>query len=88
MVLPAGFLQYVKVRNYHQLEENGCLLVIGSVERLYYPKEIQEADCFLRIGRTDTIMAMGMDGYALPTFLDRMSYARPDSESNVLSDET
>lgn len=75
-------------KNHYLLEENGCLLVIGSIERLYYPEEIQEVDGFLRIDRTDTISAIGLDGYALPAFLDRMSYARPDSEPNLLSDDT
>ncbi len=75
-------------KNHYSLAENGCLLVIGSIERLYYPEEIQDTDGFLRLDKTDTVAAMGMDGYALPTFLNRMSYARPESESIILPDGT
>ena len=75
-------------KNHYLLEENDCLLVIGSIERLYFPDQIQDTDGFLRLDKTETIAAMGMDGYALPVFLDRMSYARPDSELSILSDDT
>jgi flavin reductase (DIM6/NTAB) family NADH-FMN oxidoreductase RutF len=77
-----------RYKNHYTLVENQCLLVIGSIERLYFPEEIQDTDGFLRLDKTDTIAAMGMDGYALPAFLNRMSYARPDSESSILSDDT
>lgn len=72
-------------KNHYILAENECLLVIGTIERLYFPEEIQDEDGFLRLDKAETVTAMGMDGYALPAFLDRMSYARPDSESSIIS---
>lgn len=71
--------------NHYTLSENDCLLVIGAIERLYFPKEMQDTDGFIRLDKAATVTAMGMDGYALPAFLDRLSYARPDSEINLIS---
>ncbi len=74
--------------NHYTLAENDCLLVIGAIERLYFPDEIQDSDGFIRIDKAASISAMGIDGYALPVFIDRMSYARPGSEPSVLSNDT
>ncbi len=76
-----------RYQNHYVLKENDCLLVIGAIERIYFPAEIQEKDGFIRLDKIDTITAMGMDGYALPAFLDRMSYARPDIESSIITED-
>ncbi|NNK09937.1 MAG: flavin oxidoreductase [Flavobacteriaceae bacterium] len=71
-------------KNHYLLEENGCILVIGAVEHIYFPQEIQDDDGFLELNKINTVTAMGQDGYALPDFLGRLSYARPDSEPKFL----
>ncbi|MGB5377262.1 flavin reductase family protein [Muriicola sp.] len=70
--------------NHYTLEENDCLLVVAAIERLYFPDGIQDPDGFIRLDKADTVTAMGMDGYALPAFLDRLTYARPGSEPRTI----
>ncbi|WP_297766152.1 flavin reductase [uncultured Muriicola sp.] len=77
-----------KYVNHYPLEENDCLLVIGSIERLYFPKEIQDSDGFIRLDKAATVTSMGMDGYALPAYLERLTYARPGSEPSTLINGT
>jgi flavin reductase (DIM6/NTAB) family NADH-FMN oxidoreductase RutF len=70
--------------NHYTLEENDCLLVIGAIERLYFPEGIQDPDGFIRLDKADTVTGKGMDAYALPTFMDRLTYPRPGIEPRTL----
>jgi flavin reductase (DIM6/NTAB) family NADH-FMN oxidoreductase RutF len=71
-------------KNHYTLEENGCILVIGAVEHIYLPPEIQDADGFLRLEKIKTVSSMSLDGYAMPEFLGRLAYARPDLQTRPL----
>lgn len=71
-------------KNHYTLEENGCLLVIGAVEHVYFPKEIQDPDGFLHLEKISAVSSMALDGYALPEFLDRYAYAKPGKKTESL----
>lgn len=75
-------------KNHYTLEENGCILVIGSVEHIYLPPEIQASDGFLHLEKIKTVTSMSLDGYALPSFLGRLAYARPDTQTRPLEHGT
>ena len=75
-------------KNHYTLEENGCILVIGAVEHIYLPAEIQDPDGFVHLEHLRTVSSMGLDGYALPGFLGRFTYARPDTETRPLDHGT
>ncbi len=75
-------------KNHYTLEENGCILVIGSVEHIYLPPDIQDPDGFLHLEKIKTVASMSLDGYALPSFLGRLTYARPDSHTRPLEHGT
>jgi len=63
--------------NEYPIEENGCALIIASIEQLYFREDLLEEDGFLRLDRADTVSVNGLDGYALPSLLERFGYARP-----------
>ncbi|CAN5169558.1 flavin reductase [soil metagenome] len=69
------------VNEYH-IKENGCILVIGEIEHLYFESGIQMPDGWLRLEDADTVTINGLDGYALPKLLDRFNYAKPGKEIN------
>ncbi len=71
-------------KNHYRIEENGCLLVIGSVDHIYMPEDIQDPDGFVRLEKINTVASTGLDGYALPKFLGRLAYARPDTMTRLL----
>ena len=77
-----------RYKNHYTLEENGCILVIGSVEHIYLPPDIQDPDGFLHLEKIKTVSSMSLDGYALPSFLGRLAYARPDTQTRPLEHGT
>ncbi|MEL6810638.1 MAG: flavin reductase family protein [Bacteroidota bacterium] len=80
---PAPFVSEARIQiachylNHYDIVENGCLLVLGTVEHIYMKEGIQEEDGFLNLSKAQTVTINGLDGYALPALLDRFEYARP-----------
>lgn len=66
-----------KLINEYGIQENGCSLLVASIEQLYFNEDLLEPDGFLRLDRAQTVSVNGLDGYALPQLLDRFEYARP-----------
>lgn len=66
--------------NEYLLKENNCLFVIGSVQHIYIDENIQSDDGWLNLEKAGSVTATGLDGYAFPKILDRLSYARPGEE--------
>ncbi|GEQ87118.1 flavin oxidoreductase [Patiriisocius marinistellae] len=79
----APFVRGVKISmgchyvNHYNIEENGCLFIIGSIEHLFIDEGILKEDGFLNLENAETVTVNGLDGYALPTLLKRFEYARP-----------
>lgn len=70
--------------NEYFLEENGCRFIIGAIEHLYLEEDYMQDDGFLNLEKAKTVSATGLDGYALPSILERFSYAEPDKEPKSL----
>jgi flavin reductase (DIM6/NTAB) family NADH-FMN oxidoreductase RutF len=66
-----------KYVNEYLIEENGCILVIASIEAVFYEKELLSPDNWLQLDKGKVVAINGLDGYALPQLLERFSYARP-----------
>lgn len=75
-----------RYQNEYHIEENGCLLIIGAITHIYLPDEIMAEDGWVGLDKADTVSAIGLDGYALPTLLDRFGYARPNEKTKSLID--
>jgi len=67
------------VNEYH-IKENDTVLVVASIEHIYFDEGIQMPDGWLRLDDAGTVVVNGLDGYSLPTLLDRFHYARPGQE--------
>ena len=67
------------VNEYH-IKENDTVLVVASIEHIYFDKGIQMPDGWLRLDDAGTVAVNGLDGYSLPSLLDRFHYARPGHE--------
>ena len=67
------------VNEYH-IKENDSILIVAEIEHLYFEEGIQMPDGWLRLEDAETVAINGLDGYALPTLLDRFHYARPGKE--------
>lgn len=69
-----------KYANEYQITENNTILVVASIEHIYFEEGIQAPDGWLRLDDAETVAIDGLDGYALPSLLDRFHYARPGQE--------
>lgn len=70
--------------NEYEIKENGCVLIIGAIEHIYLPKELLHADGWAQLDKAETVSAIGLDGYALPTLLNRFAYAKPDEDTKTI----
>ena len=61
----------------HTIEENGTILVVASIEQLYFDEDLVSDTGFLSLDKGNVVTINGCDGYALPTLLDRFDYQRP-----------
>lgn len=66
--------------NEYEIKENGCVLIIGAIEHIYLPEALLHTDGWVQLDKADTVSAIGLDGYALPTLLNRFAYAKPDED--------
>ena len=69
-----------KYLNEYEIKENDTVLVIAAIEHIYFDEGIQMPDGWLRLDDAGTVSINGLDGYSLPSLLDRFHYARPNQE--------
>ena len=65
-----------KYVNEYLIQENGCLLVVASIEAIFYVEELLTPDKWLQLDKGKVVAINGLDGYALPELLERFPYAR------------
>ena len=74
-----------KYVNSYEIKENGCLIVVATIEDFHFNDDFLEEDYWLRLDKAETVTINGLDGYALPQLIDRFAYPKPDKEvSSVL----
>jgi flavin reductase (DIM6/NTAB) family NADH-FMN oxidoreductase RutF len=63
--------------NDYLIEENNTLLVVGAIEHLYVKDDMLLEDGWVQLDKGEIVTINGLDGYALPSLLERFPYARP-----------
>ena len=66
------------VNEYH-IKENDTLLIVGSIAHLFISEPMLLDDGWVQLDKGGVVAINGLDGYALPTLLERLPYARPKS---------
>ena len=61
-----------------EIKLNGTALVIGRVEHVYVADGLLQEDGHLRPDQADLVCCGGLDTYFLPSFVERLGYARVD----------
>ena len=64
----------------YSIQENGTIILVASIEHIYFEAGIEMPDGWLRLDDAGSVVINGLDGYALPSLLDRFQYARPGKE--------
>ena len=65
-----------KYVNEYLIQENGCILVVASIEAIFYEEELLTPDKWLQLDKGKVVAINGLDGYALPELVERFPYAR------------
>jgi flavin reductase (DIM6/NTAB) family NADH-FMN oxidoreductase RutF len=66
-----------KYVNEYLIQENGCLLVVASIEAIFYEEQLLTSDHWLQLDKGKVVAINGLDGYALPELVERFAFARP-----------
>lgn len=72
-----------KYVNEYLIQENGCILVVASIEAIFYEEELLTSDHWLKLDKGKVVAINGLDGYALPELVERFAFARPESNVNM-----
>lgn len=67
---------------------NGTILLIGSIEFIHLPDSIVKQDGFVALHEGEILACSGLDAYYKTNFIERLSYAKPDTELTTLSIES
>lgn len=70
-----------KYVNEYLISENGCILMVASIEAVFYEEELLSSDYWLQLDKGNVVAVNGLDGYALPQLLERFPFARPNLTS-------
>ena len=72
---------YCKYMNEYYIKENDTIHVIASIENLFFEEELEHTDGWLQLDKGQVVVINGLDGYCLPTLIDRYQYARKEIPS-------
>ena len=66
-----------KYLNEYYLKENGCSMIIASIELIFIRKGLLQNDGWVELTKGNVVTVNGLDAYALPKTIKRFKYARP-----------
>tara|TARA_B100000242_G_C42827708_1_gene384563 strand:- start:25 stop:639 length:615 start_codon:yes stop_codon:yes gene_type:complete len=66
-----------KYLNEYYIKENGCSMIIASIEIIFIRKGLLQDDGWVELAKGDIVTVNGLDAYALPKTIKRFEYARP-----------
>jgi len=72
--------------NEYEIKENGTILVIGAITNIYLPEDTLYEDGWVHLQTADGVAINGLDSYASPQTVERLSYAKPDKKPTSILD--
>lgn len=61
----------------YKIKANGTIQLIGEIKDLFIKSNLLEDDGFINLSKANVVAINGLDGYAVPTLKERMTYQRP-----------
>ena len=74
----------LELQEFIRVECNGTLVVIGKVVYVEIEDELITDDGSVDLVKAQSVGSIGLDGYVDLSWIDRLSYAKPDRESTTL----
>ncbi|MFV8344279.1 flavin reductase family protein [Flavobacterium sp. XS2P39] len=72
---------HCKYVNEYYIRENDTIHIIAAIENIFFEEELEHKDGWLQIDKGNVVTLNGLDGYCLPTLVDRFQYARKEIPS-------
>lgn len=72
---------YCKFVNEYLIKENDTIHIIASIENVFYDEILEHKDGWLQLDKGKIVALNGVDGYFLPSLIERFQYARQGVES-------
>lgn len=69
---------FCKYLNEYHILENDTIHIIASIENVFYNENLEHKDGWLQLDKANVVSINGLDGYCLPSLIDRFEYARPN----------
>ena len=76
-VYKAPVQMLMKYVNEYHIKENGTIMVLGEIQKLYLKEELLQEDGFVNLSQGEVVGINGLDGYIKTTLLERLPYQRP-----------
>ena len=70
----------LKLAEYHRVEANGTIVVIGEVQHMYVYDDALQEDGFVALENVNAIGCVGLDAYYKITPIGRLPYAKKDKD--------
>ena len=70
----------LELQEFHRIECNGTLVVVGKVVYVELNDELLFEDGAVDLVKAGSAGSVGLDGYVSAEWLDRLSYAKPDKD--------
>ena len=67
----------MKFEEEYVINANDTILVVGSVQNIYFDEKLLEDDGFINLAKGNVAAINGLDGYAIPESSKRFPYQRP-----------
>ena len=67
----------MKYVNEYKIEENGTILLIGEIQKLYVNENLIHEDGFVDLAKGKVVAINGLDGYIKTELIERLPYQRP-----------
>jgi flavin reductase (DIM6/NTAB) family NADH-FMN oxidoreductase RutF len=71
----------MKFEDQIDIQINGTILIVGSLQSIQLNQNILGNDGFVALGKENILVSCGLDGYYSTEFLGRLNYAKPDNWS-------
>ncbi|GLX80977.1 flavin reductase family protein [Thalassotalea eurytherma] len=76
----------LRLREIMPISLNKTMMIIGEITDIYYPSQHITSDGYIDIEALDTVAVTGLDNYHVGNRLGRLSYAKPDTLPQIISD--
>lgn len=67
----------MKYVNEYTIQENGTILLLGEIQKLYVDDDLIHTDGFVDLAKGNVVAINGLDGYVKTELIERLPYQRP-----------